>query len=68
MVQLRPHQITVLDSLRDNMKGQVLVPTGGGKTLCMIKDTQRQFNSCNWDVVLSDPDRKTIVIVALVFY
>ncbi len=64
MVQLRPHQITVLDSLRDNMKGQVLVPTGGGKTLCMIKDTQRQFNSCNWDVVLSDPDRKTIVIVA----
>jgi len=64
MVQLRPHQITVLDSLRDNMKGQVLVPTGGGKTLCMIKDTQREFNSCNWDVVLSDPDRKTIVIVA----
>ena len=64
MVQLRPHQITVLDSLLDNMKGQVLVPTGGGKTLCMIKDTQRQFNSCNWDIVLSDPDRKTIVIVA----
>ena len=64
MVQLRPHQITVLDSLRSNMKGQVLVPTGGGKTLCMIKDTQREFNSCNWDIVLSDPDRKTIVIVA----
>ena len=64
MIQLRPHQQTIIDTLHENSKGQIIVPTGGGKTFCMIKDTQREFNSCNWDVVLSDPDRKTIVIVA----
>ena len=64
MFDLRPHQQTVIDTLQENRKGQIIVPTGGGKTLCMIKDAQRQFNSCDWDVVLSDPDRKTIVIVA----
>jgi len=64
MFDLRPHQQTVIDTLRENSKGQIIVPTGGGKTMCMIKDAQRQFNSCDWDVVLSDPDRKTIVIVA----
>jgi superfamily II DNA or RNA helicase len=63
-MNLRPHQVEIIDTLQENRKGQIIVPTGGGKTLCMIKDTQRQFNSCNWDVVLSDPDRKTIVIVA----
>jgi len=44
--------------------GQIIVPTGGGKTICMIKDAQDQFNGCSWDVVLKDPDRKTIVVVA----
>ena len=64
MIKLRPHQERVVNSLRDNSRGQVIVPTGGGKTLCMIKDAQSQFNSCDWDVILKDPDRKTIVIVA----
>ena len=64
MIQLREHQIAVLDTLQKNSKGQIIVPTGGGKTMCMIKDTERQFKSCNWDVVLSDPDRKTVVVVA----
>ncbi len=64
MVQLRPHQNTVLDAMQDNCKGQVIVPTGGGKTLCMIKDAQKQFNGCNWDVLVKECDRKTIVIVA----
>jgi len=63
-MNLRPHQVEIIDTLQENRKGQIIVPTGGGKTLCMIKDTQREFNSCDWDVVLSDPDRKTIVIVA----
>ena len=63
-MNLRPHQVEIIDTLQENSKGQIIVPTGGGKTLCMIKDAQRQFNSCNWDVVLTDPDRKTIVIVA----
>ena len=64
MIKLRPHQERVVNSLRDNSRGQVIVPTGGGKTMCMIKDAQSQFNSCDWDVILKDPDRKTIVIVA----
>ena len=64
MIQLREHQIAVLDTLQKNSKGQIIVPTGGGKTMCMIKDTERQFKSCNWDIVLSDPDRKTVVVVA----
>ena len=64
MTKLRPHQKRVVDSLRNNSRGQVIVPTGGGKTLCMIKDAQSQFNSCDWDVILKDPERKTIVIVA----
>ena len=64
MIQLRPHQVTILDTLSKNVKGQVIVPTGGGKTMCMIKDAQRQFNSCEWDIINRDCDRKTIVIVA----
>ena len=40
------------------------MPTGGGKTLCMIRDADRQFNSCNWSVFVKDPDRKTIVVVS----
>ena len=64
MTKLRPHQERVVNSLRNNSRGQVIVPTGGGKTLCMIKDAQSQFNSCEWDLILKDPDRKTIVIVA----
>ena len=48
-----------------NPKGQVIVPTGGGKTLCMIKDAQRVFNSGNkWGFLLKEPDRKTIVVVS----
>ena len=64
MIELREHQATVIDALREKNKGQIIVPTGGGKTMCMIKDAEREFNSCDWDVILKDPDRKTIVIVA----
>jgi len=64
MIELREHQEATVDALSEYNKGQVIVPTGGGKTMCMIKDAQREFNSCDWDVILKDPDRKTIVIVA----
>ena len=37
-----------------NDKGQVIVPTGGGKTMCMIHDAIKQFDT-GW---------KTIVVVA----
>ena len=64
MIELREHQQATVDALSEYNKGQVIVPTGGGKTMCMIKDAQREFNSCDWDVILKAPDRKTIVIVA----
>ena len=65
MIQLRPHQARIVDSMNTNPKGQVIVPTGGGKTLCMIKDAERVFNSGNkWGFLLKQPDRKTIVVVS----
>ena len=38
MIQLRPHQQNALDAMLVHDKGQVIVPTGGGKTICMIQD------------------------------
>ena len=35
-MQLRPHQNEALAKMRLQRKGQVIVPTGGGKTMCMI--------------------------------
>ena len=35
-------------------KGQIIVPTGGGKTMCMIEDAKYRFNNT----------RRTIVVVA----
>jgi len=64
MIQLRPHQARIVDTMKRQDKGQIIVPTGGGKTLCMIKDAESQFNSCKWDLLNRDCDRKTIVIVA----
>ena len=64
MIQLRPHQERVIESMVTNPKGQVIVPTGGGKTLCMIKDAQREFNTCSWDVFVKKPERKTVVVVS----
>ena len=64
MIKLRPHQERIVNRMKHTSKGQVIVPTGGGKTLCMIKDAQSQFNGCKWHVINKQPDRKTIVIVA----
>ena len=41
MFQLRNLQNTVIDILSKNRKGQVIVPTGGGKTMCMIEDAKK---------------------------
>ena len=43
-ITLRPHQQNALDAMQENIKGQVIIPTGGGKTICMIKDAKRQFD------------------------
>ena len=40
---LRPHQSRALDAIQQNKLGQILVPTGGGKTLIMIQDVKRRF-------------------------
>ena len=38
---LRPHQTDALDTMANHTKGQIIVPTGGGKTMCMIEDAKR---------------------------
>ena len=38
MITLRPHQQDAVDSMLAYEKGTVVIPTGGGKTLCMIYD------------------------------
>ena len=43
MITLRPHQKRIVNRMNQTTKGQVIVPTGGGKTMCMITDAQRQF-------------------------
>ena len=54
-IALRPHQQRGLDALLQNAIGQVIVPTGGGKTLIGILDAQRRFE-------IKVP--RTIVVVA----
>ena len=55
-MQLRPHQLEALAKMRLRSKGQVIVPTGGGKTMCMIEDAKRRF--------AQDSLPRTIVVVA----
>ena len=55
MIELRPHQLSALDAMSASDRGQIIVPTGGGKTICMIEDVKRQFKS---------PFSETIVVVA----
>ena len=51
---LRPHQKDALDAMAKYSKGQIIVPTGGGKTMCMIKDA----------IELLKGSSKTVVVVA----
>ena len=37
-ITLRPHQRKAVNAMWQNNKGQVIIPTGGGKTICMIDD------------------------------
>ena len=47
MLSLRPHQERILNRMLSYDKGQIIVPTGGGKTLTMILDTQRRHDVIN---------------------
>ena len=55
-MQLRPHQEQAVKAMLRNTKGQIIVPTGGGKTMCMIDDAINEFNRTSMP--------KTIVVVA----
>jgi superfamily II DNA or RNA helicase len=44
-MQLRPYQDRIVTAMRMHHKGQLIVPTGGGKTLCMITDAMRELDS-----------------------
>ena len=44
---LRPHQERIIKRLSYYNKGQVIVPTGGGKTLTMIMDAKSSMDRCN---------------------
>jgi len=52
---LRPHQKDAVAAMGKHSKGQLIIPTGGGKTLCMITDAKTQLQSNN---------PQTIVVVA----
>ena len=43
VIQLRPHQQRALDALVKYLKGQIIIPTGGGKTNVAIFDAIREF-------------------------
>ena len=53
-MKLRSHQLDSLVAMQQSDKGQIIVPTGGGKTMCMIEDAKYRFNNT----------RRTIVVVA----
>ena len=56
LITLRPHQIRILDRMRNYNKGQIIVPTGGGKTMCMIQDTAHsQQSKCGLTTVVVAP-------------
>ena len=55
-MQLRPHQEQAVKAMLRNNKGQIIVPTGGGKTMCMIDDAMNEFSRSYVN--------KTIVVVA----
>ncbi len=54
-IQLRPHQERGVAAMQKHSKGQIIVPTGGGKTLKMIYDALRELQS---------ETPQTIVVVA----
>ena len=51
-MQLRPHQIDATKAMFQHDKGQIIVPTGGGKTMCMIDDAEQRFRSTIGDTIV----------------
>ena len=55
-MQLRPHQQRALDAMDIADKGQIIVPTGGGKTVIMMQHCLRHLRESS--------KSQTVVIVA----
>ena len=55
MIKLRKHQQRVVNEMLKHQKGQLIVPTGGGKTMCMITDAISQFSNSNNTIVVVAP-------------
>jgi len=55
MITLRPHQQRGLDALESNDRGQILITTGGGKTLIAIMDAKRQLETQPSTIVVVCP-------------
>tara|TARA_Y100000590_G_C15705529_1_gene1008434 strand:+ start:100 stop:1305 length:1206 start_codon:yes stop_codon:yes gene_type:complete len=65
-MNLREHQQKAVDVLREYNKGQIIVPTGGGKTFIAITDVVHQLKDLwNYDNNTKQfVEPKTIVVVA----
>ena len=55
MIELREHQLRVVNKMLNHQRGQVIVPTGGGKTICMISDAISQLSKKNQTIVVVAP-------------
>ena len=65
-MKLREHQQKAVDVLREYNKGQIIVPTGGGKTMIAITDVVNRLQHL-WDYNKNEKqfvEPKTIVVVA----
>ena len=54
-MNLRPHQQRAFDAMQSNDAGQIIVPTGGGKTYIMIADAINQLKSGPQTIVVVAP-------------
>jgi len=51
LMPLRPHQIDATKAMFQHAKGQIIIPTGGGKTMCMIDDAEQRLRSTIGDTI-----------------
>ena len=61
-MNLRPHQVGAVEALSKNNKGQIIVPTGGGKTMCMITDAVKRLKDT--EINTDEQVPTTLVVVA----
>lgn len=52
MINLHPHQQSALEAMIENYKGQIIMPTGAGKTITMIYDSINQLKESTDKVIV----------------